>query len=240
MSPYSIYVMCSVQPREALRKWDWNLRRMGSGRKRARRISGPLYAQGDIAFIDLIICTPLPSWKKYAILSLSHSLDTDNGQQTRERSWWEVAPCSHCVCVCVFVCVSTYFYQHLTLSPEQPCHYGAFPAYTGQLSHHEISRGPQQERPVILPFPLGYYGNTVFLHQHLLIRQTWHIHLRIGERNPIQLVFWGMIKHTSSPDSPHSHADSLQLSPGHMQSTLKHFSQQIAGFGSSLLFLAFI
>ena len=111
-------------------------------------------------FIDLIICTPPPHHgKKYAILSLSHSLDTDNGAafaKTTERSRWEVAACSLC----------TYFYHHLTpICRPSLVIMGHSPCTQGQLSNHEISPGALSERTVILlpspPTP-GYYGNTVF------------------------------------------------------------------------------
>ena len=136
-------------PWERLRKWEWNLRRMGSGRKWVRRTSRPFPAQGDFWFHWPDYSQSAPIMEKVCHpLSLSHThltLIMGCVRKTRERSWWEVAARSLCVCE------TTFFYHPLTLSPEQPCHYGAFPAYRGQLSHHEIS--PRAQIHVILPLP---------------------------------------------------------------------------------------
>lgn len=167
-------------------------------------------------FIDLIIRTSTPSWKKYATSSLSHSFDTDNRLRSPNHREKPVGGSSlHPVCV------DTYFYHHLALPPDQPCHYGAFPAYRGQLSHREISPGARLEHAVILPSPPRLLQQHHSPHQHLLIRQTRHSHLRLGERNPACIL--GSDKANQQPQLPsctHTQThDSLRLSAGHMQST---------------------
>lgn len=56
-------------------------------------------------FIDLIICTPGPSWKKVCHpLSHTHLTPiTGCAHQSSERSWWEVAACSLCLCEYIFL-----------------------------------------------------------------------------------------------------------------------------------------
>lgn len=175
------------------RQEDRNLRGMGSDRKWAGRMSRSFSVQGDFPFHwpDYLFAPPDPPpypsshpnthpphhGKKYGILfSLTHlTLITGCICQATYRSWWEVAAYT-CECTCVCACTNTYFHHHLTLSPAQCCHYGAFPAYRGQLSHHEISPGPSQHTAS----PPLFLRQHRFPHQHLLIRQTWHSHLRLG------------------------------------------------------------
>ena len=100
--------------------------------------------------------------------SLSHThltLIRGRVRQTTERSWWEVQQPAASVCLCVCVCGNTYLYHHLTLSTDQPCHYGAFPIYRWQLSTLTTKSAPGIGRSPLSPYhllPHGYHSNTVF------------------------------------------------------------------------------
>ena len=80
--------------------------------------------------------------------------------------------------------------------------------------------GPSRSTLSSSPPPHRLLRQHHFPHRHLLIRQTWHNHLRLGERNPA----WGVIKQTSSPNSHHAHTETLIASDytGHMQDTHTH------------------
>lgn len=114
-------------------------------------------------FIDLIIRTPGPSWKKSVPPPLSHSLDTDNrlrspnqrGVKRSEEELWEAAACSLRLCENIFLPQ-----PHPTSAPALSLR-GIPHIQRTTLSPRNQPQGPVGT-PCHPPLPPSYYSNTIF------------------------------------------------------------------------------
>ncbi len=111
-------------------------------------------------FNDLIICTPPPITDKVChALSLSHSLDTDNGLHLpnhREKPVGGSSPLPLPVCVHISTTTSPYLHTSLVIMGQSP--------YT-----HDNTLATKSTLASPLP---GLLWQHHFPHRHLLIKQT--------------------------------------------------------------------